>query len=127
MTYRLAVNKSSIHIDGIATRTKGSGEDTGKGHVAYFAETACGALTRGWFDYRTPEVADADDMAQVLKAAELSARISNRKLCKTCTKAAEEVIAQEENAADDALDAALSKLTGAELELIRKAIADKRI
>ncbi|MGZ0151903.1 hypothetical protein ACXJJ3_32935 [Kribbella sp. WER1] len=94
MTYRLAVNKSSVHIDGIAARTKSTGEDTGSGHVAYYAETACGALSRGWFDYRNLET-PTEDMTLVLKQAETSARATGRKLCKTCTKAANEIIAQQ--------------------------------
>lgn len=91
---RLAVNRSSVHIDGINARTQGGGNDTGD-HVTYFAETACGALTRGRFEYRTPEVADINDMSQVLMAAELNAAINGRKMCKNCTKAAEEIIAQQ--------------------------------
>lgn len=94
MTYRLAVNKSSVHIDGISARTQSTGSDLGD-HVAYFAETACGALTRGRFEYRTPEVADADDMAQVLRAAETNAAINRRRMCQNCVKAANEIIAQQ--------------------------------
>lgn len=91
---RLAVNRNSVHIDGINARTQGGGNDTGD-HVTYFAETACGALTRGRFEYRTPEVADINDMSQVLKAAQLNADINGRKLCRNCAKAAQEIIDQQ--------------------------------
>jgi len=94
MTYRLAVNRSSVHIDGISARTQSTGNDTGNGHVAYYAETACGALSRGRFNYRNLEN-PTEDMREVLRQAQVNADINGRKVCKTCTKAAEEIIAQQ--------------------------------
>lgn len=95
MTYRIAYNRSSNHIDGIEARTQSTGSDLGD-RVAYYAESACGALTRGSFAYSTPEVDDADDMSQVLAATELNAAIGGRKMCKKCAAAAQEIIAQQQ-------------------------------
>lgn len=90
MTYTIKYNRSSYHIDGIATRTKGNGEDTGSGAVPYFAESVCGALTRGRFVEDSP----SDDLAATLKLATMRADNNNMKMCKNCEKAANEVLAQ---------------------------------
>ena len=89
--FQVKRNRSSFHIDGIAARTQSTGADTGKGSVAYFAETGCGALTRGVFE----TVGQYDDITEALKAAELKARIANKRVCANCTKAAQELIAQQ--------------------------------
>jgi hypothetical protein len=91
MTYTVKSNRSSYHIDGIQTRTNGSGQDTGTGAVPYFAESVCGALTRGRFtdDFVT------EDLAAALARQQLLATNYNRKACLNCSKAAESVIAQE--------------------------------
>jgi len=121
--YEIKGNRTAYHIDGIAARSKGLGVDTGD-RVSYFAESTCGALTRGRFVTSFT----SEDIRETVKQFELLARVYNRKACKNCAKAAQEIIDQLDAADDsDALDAALSKLTGAELELIRQAIADKRI
>jgi hypothetical protein len=86
--FQVKRNASSFHIDGMAARTQSTGADTGKGHVAYFAETTCGALTRGQFQ----TVGEYGDLGEALKAAELKARIANKKVCKTCATAAAEAI-----------------------------------
>lgn len=121
--YEIKSNRSSYHIDGLAPKSKGLGVDNGQGHVSYFAESTCGALTRGrfWTDFQT------EDLAEAVAKFELLARVYNRKACANCAKAAKEVLDQTDRAADNALDAALSKITGAELELIRAAIAANRI
>lgn len=87
--YEVKRNRSSYHIDGIACRTKSTGEDTGRGYVAYYAESACGALTRGRFEI----VGKFEDLAEALAKAELGARVYNMKLCRNCEKAAQELLA----------------------------------
>lgn len=82
--YEIKRNRSSFHIAGIGARTQSTGSDNGTGAVAYYAENACGALTRGYFE----TVGQYEDLAEALKAAELKAAIANKKVCATCTKAA---------------------------------------
>lgn len=89
--FQLKSNRSSYHIDGIAARTQSSGQDTGTGAVPYFAESTCGALTRGRFQIDL----ESDDLAKVLADAQLKARVYGRKMCKNCEAAAEAVIAQQ--------------------------------
>lgn len=128
MTYTIKSNRTSYHIDGIPTRTKGTGQDNGSGAVPYYAESVCGSLTRGAkYGFQIGE--QGEDLAEILKSAELSAAIHNMKMCSNCAKAAQEILDQQVADYDDRddLNAALDKLTGAELELIRKAIAEKRI
>lgn len=84
-------NRTSYHIDGIPTRTKSTGQDTGTGAVTYYAESTCGALTRGRFS----DNFQTDDLAAALAKQQLLARINNRKACLNCSRAAEEVIAQQ--------------------------------
>jgi hypothetical protein len=126
MTYTIKSNRTSYHIDGIATRTKSTGQDTGSGAVPYYAESVCGSLTRG-AKYGFQIGQQGEDLAEILKSAELSAAVHNMKMCSNCAKAAQEVLEQMAPAAGDALSVALGKLTSDELELIRAAIADKRI
>jgi hypothetical protein len=92
VSYIVKSNRSSYHIDGIATRTQGTGEDTGTGAVPYFAESVCGALTRGRFqeDFVT------EDLAEALKRQQLLASVYNKRACLNCSRAAESVIAQED-------------------------------
>lgn len=84
-------NRTSYHIDGLPTRTKGAGQDSGTGAVPYFAESTCGALTRGQFqeDFKT------EDLAEAVAKFELLAGVYNRKACKNCAKAAAEILAQQ--------------------------------
>lgn len=89
--FTIKYNRSSYHIDGIPTRTKGTGQDTGTGAVPYFAESTCGALTRGQFVEDSP----SEDLAETLRMATLRARNNNMKMCKNCTAAAEEILAQQ--------------------------------
>jgi hypothetical protein len=96
-TYTVKSNRSSYHIDGMPTRSKGLGQDTGKGHVSYFADSTCGALTRGRFqdDFQT------EDIAEALAKQQQLARIYNRKACLNCSKAAEEILAESSTATKD--------------------------
>jgi hypothetical protein len=90
MTYTIKSNRSSYHIAGIATRTNHAGEDKGTGAVPYYAESTCGALTRGRFqdDFQT------DDLAEAVAKFELLARVYNRKACANCAKAADQALTQ---------------------------------
>jgi hypothetical protein len=90
MTYTVKSNRSSYHLDGLPTRTRSSGQDTGRGTVAYFAESHCGSLTRGRFqdDFQT------DDLAEALAKVELLARINNRNACRMCVYAAKAALAE---------------------------------
>ncbi|MFE9256516.1 hypothetical protein [Streptomyces sp. NPDC006879] len=84
--YTIKFNRTTNHIDGLTVRTTGGGKDMGD-HVSYYAENACGSLTR----YRFAEGASYATLAEALEAA----RKGGRKLCKTCEKAAEAQIAAE--------------------------------
>ncbi|MFB8107292.1 hypothetical protein ACFC3O_31555 [Streptomyces sp. NPDC056007] len=77
--YTIKYNRTTNHIDGLTIRTTGSGKDMGD-HVSYYAESACGSLTR----YRFAQGAEFATLAEALEAA----RKGGRKLCKTCEKAA---------------------------------------
>ena len=89
--YQVKRNRSSFHIDGMQARTQSTGADNGTGAVAYYAETVCGALTRGAFE----TVGEYAEIAEALKAADLKARIAGKRVCKNCSKAAEEILAQQ--------------------------------
>lgn len=78
MTYTIRYNASTNHIEGTAPKTQSTGTETG-GVVAYFAENACGALTRGRFAQGTSR----ETAAEILAAA----KASPRKLCKRCEAA----------------------------------------
>jgi hypothetical protein len=84
--YTIKYNRTTNHIDGLTVRSAGEGKDMGD-HVSYFAESACGALTRYSF-------ATGGTYATLTEALE-AARKGGRKLCKTCEKAAEALIAAE--------------------------------
>jgi len=92
-TYTVKSNRTSYHIDGIPTRTNSTGEDNGSGAVPYFAESVCGSLTRG-AKYGFQIGQQSEDLAEILKAAQLSADIHNMKMCSNCAKAAREILAQ---------------------------------
>lgn len=79
--YQLRVNRSSVHISGIAERTKGSEFN--------YAQSACGALTRS---YRFEEKQASDDIAEALHLAEQFAKVHGRKMCKNCQAAAQALI-----------------------------------
>ncbi|MEU7177018.1 MULTISPECIES: hypothetical protein [Streptomyces] len=87
--YTIKYNRTTNHIDGLTVRTTGGGKDMGD-HVSYYAENACGSLTR----YRFAQGATYATLAEALEAA----RKGGRKLCKTCEKA---VVAQLEAEATD--------------------------
>jgi hypothetical protein len=87
--FSIKYNRTTNHIAGIAERTVSnqSAENANRyGAVAYYAENACGSLTR----YRFAEGASFESLADALEAAR---KAGGRKLCKTCEKAAEAALA----------------------------------
>lgn len=84
--YTIKYNRTTSHIDGLAVRTTGGGNDMGD-HVSDYSQNACGSLTR----YTFAEGKSYGTVAEALHAAETS----GRKLCKTCKAAAEAMITAE--------------------------------
>ncbi len=97
----LRYNKTSVHIEGLDTRTTGGGNDTGKGYVSYAASSACPALTRGAIrmgyvkmalrNRETGEVESVNEWAtpaEALAAAELYGNVHRAKVCQHCGNAA---------------------------------------
>lgn len=78
--YSIRYNRATNHIAGIACKTESTGEEKG-GVVAYYAENACGSLTR----YALAQGASYDSLQEALEAARIT---GGRKVCKTCEKAA---------------------------------------
>lgn len=78
--FSIRYNRATNHIAGIECKTQSTGEEKG-GVVAYYAENACGVLTRG----RLAQGASYEDLEEALKAARIT---GGRKVCKTCEKAA---------------------------------------
>lgn len=77
--YTLKSNRTSIHIQGLTERSKGSEMN--------YAQSACASLTRS--GHRMSAGASFDTPTEALKAARLRARASSRKVCKNCEAAAE--------------------------------------
>ncbi|MFD7611003.1 hypothetical protein [Streptomyces sp. NPDC059828] len=99
--YTIKYNRTTNHIDGLTVRSTGGGKDMGD-HVSYYAENACGSLTR----YRFAQGATYATLAEALEAA----RKSGRKLCKTCEKAAEAQIAAEAETKEEGAKVAARRL-----------------
>jgi hypothetical protein len=102
--YTIKANRSTVHIAGIQERTSSTGTETG-GAVAYYAASACGALTRS--GHRMQNLGDHTNVPDAIKAAESATHsISGRKVCKTCLAAAQQELAALEATTDqDAFDA----------------------
>jgi hypothetical protein len=82
--YSIRYNRATNHIAGIACKTTSNqtDEDINRtGVVAYYAENACGVLTRG----RLAQGASYEGLEEALDAAR---KTGGRKICKTCEKAA---------------------------------------
>jgi hypothetical protein len=91
--YTLRSNTRTVHIEGIPAGTKvtGDGEDNGSGVVAYYAQSACSALTRGATRMAVGE--SFHTLADALAAAgAYTAR--GFKVCTRCTAAAERYLAE---------------------------------
>lgn len=80
MTYTIKYNRTTNHIDGVVARNRGEGRELG-GVIGYYAQNACGAITRGRF----AEGKSFESLADTIEAAR---KAGGRKLCKTCEKAA---------------------------------------
>jgi hypothetical protein len=81
--FSIRYNRATNHIAGIGCKTQGPAVDRSAetGVVAYYAENACGVLTRG----RLAQGASYERLQDALDAARIT---GGRKVCKTCEKAA---------------------------------------
>lgn len=81
--FSIRYNRATNHISGIECKTQGPANDRSAetGVVAYYAENACGVLTRG----RLAQGKSYEDLQEALEAARTT---GGRKVCKTCEKAA---------------------------------------
>jgi hypothetical protein len=94
--FSIKYNRTTNHIAGIAERTVSnqSAENANRyGAVAYYAENACGTLTRS----RLADGRAYESLAEALDAAKAA---GGRKLCKNCLKAAEAALAAAEAATE---------------------------
>src|SRR3546814_1799312 len=102
--FTIKANLSTVHIAGIEERTPAQHDSeeaaSARGYVAYYAESACGGLTRS--GHRMETLGEYADIEAALNAAEVATySISGRKVCKTCKAAAEDLLnARAEHAAE---------------------------
>lgn len=90
MSITIRYNGSSIHLQGIAASTPytGNGDDNETGVVAYYAESACGSLTRN--GYRMATGKTFETATEALEGArEMASYSHGLKVCKNCEKAAQ--------------------------------------
>lgn len=107
--YSIRYNRATNHIAGIACKTSSNQTQENvdeTGVVAYYAENACGVLTRG----RLAQGASYASLQDALDAARIT---GGRKVCKTCEKAA--------LAAIEAIAAAEAKPEPAPVEIVEGA------
>ncbi|WP_172385202.1 hypothetical protein [Streptomyces sp. MNP-20] len=95
MAYTIKYSRTTNHIDGVAIRSTGTGDER-DGVVGYYAQNACGSLTRA----RLAQGETHETLAGALEAA----RKGTRKLCKTCEKAALAQLAAEAAKTEDGDD-----------------------
>jgi hypothetical protein len=93
MNFTIRYNRTSVHIQGCeaATQTTGDGEDNGSGVVAYYAESACGSLTRN--GYRMAVGESYETAAEARDAAQAKAKSLGLKFCKNCETAVKWAVA----------------------------------
>jgi hypothetical protein len=93
--FSVKYNRTTNHIDGLTIRTVSADstpeKDSERGYVVAYSQNACGSLTR----YTFAEGSTHESLSDALEAAR---KAGGRKLCKTCEKAAEAMIAAETNA-----------------------------
>jgi hypothetical protein len=77
--FSIRYNRTTNHIDGIEVRTPDGGEERG-GVIPYYAQNACGVITKG----SLAQGKSFDSLADALE----DARKGGRKLCKKCEAAA---------------------------------------
>jgi hypothetical protein len=94
--FTVKYNRTTNHIDGLAIRSTGGGNDMGD-HVSDYALSACPSLTR----YTFADGARFEDVEDALEAAR---KAGGRKLCKHCEKAAEAMIEAERVAREERLN-----------------------
>jgi hypothetical protein len=94
--FTVKYNRTTNHIDGLAIRSTGGGNDMGD-HVSDYALSACPSLTR----YNFADGAQFEDVEDALEAAR---KAGGRKLCKHCEKAAEAMIEAERVAREERLN-----------------------
>lgn len=119
----LKYNRSTQHIDGLTIRTTSTQTDeqaNASGVVAYYAENACGAITRS--GSRMAAGMSLESPGEALRSAEASALAAGRKMCKTCRAAAFAMMLDEAYAEQAGREqvAALAEL----VELVRTANPD---
>jgi hypothetical protein len=118
--FSIRYNRQTNHIAGIGCKTQSNQTDESinqTGVVAYYAENACGVLTRG----RLAQGKSYEALEEALEAARIT---GGRKVCKTCEKAALAQIEADQAAKDEAMtmaDQALSEDT----EAIAEALAER--
>jgi len=89
MELTIRYNRTSVHIQGIPEVTTGPMTDTSSktGVVSYYAQSACGGLTRS--GHRMAVSDTYDNAMDALKGAALKAKSLGLKFCKNCEKAAQ--------------------------------------
>lgn len=113
--FSIRYNRQTNHIAGIGCKTQGPATDRSAetGVVAYYAENACGVLTRG----RLAQGASFESLQDALDAARIT---GGRKVCKRCEKAALAQIEADAQAYDSLADQALSD----DAEVVAEALAE---
>lgn len=120
MTYSIRYNLRTAHLQGVAPRTvyTGDGEDNGSGVVPYYAESACGALSRSGARFADRPL-DVTTLADALRELREFATNRGLKVCSNCARAAEASVASaadiaERQAASDAAQAEFARARAAE-------------
>ncbi|TQF03919.1 hypothetical protein E6W39_18885 [Kitasatospora acidiphila] len=86
--FSINYNRTTNHIAGLNIRTAGGGIDKGD-RVSYYAQNACGSLTRG-------NLAEGPSFKTAREALDYARIPGGRKLCTRCEKAALAMIEAEE-------------------------------
>lgn len=90
MSYTIRYNRSTTHIEGCDAATQSTGEERG-GVVSYYAQSACGSLTR--YGHSMAVGKSYENAAEALEAGRANAAASGRKFCKKCELAAKWAVA----------------------------------
>jgi hypothetical protein len=90
MSFTIRYNGSTTHIEGCDAATQSTGEERG-GVVSYYAQSACGSLTR--YGHSMAVGKSYEDAAEALEAGRANAAASGRKFCKKCEIAAKWAVA----------------------------------
>lgn len=91
MSFTIRYNRTSVHIQGCEAATQTTGDDNGSGVVAYYAESACGSLTRN--GYRMAVGESYETAAEARDAAQAKAKSLGLKFCKNCETAVKWAVA----------------------------------